>query len=300
MTAAAVTVRVPATSANVGPGFDAVGLALTLQDEVKARVTGGGVQIEVHGVGAKTADLGEEHLVVRAMRAAFEVAGSQPAGIAISCRNVVPHGFGLGSSAAAIVSGIVAARALSGEAGAQALPDIAALRLATELEGHPDNVAACLFGGLTIAWRPAPGSVEVVRLEPHAGLAPVVCIPDAPLSTEVARQALPAQVPHADAAANAARAALLVTALTTRPDLLLAATEDFLHQRYRADAMPATAALTARLREAGIPAAVSGAGPAVLAFPAGGDAIAAVARLAAGWEVLPVRVDTTGAAVSAG
>jgi homoserine kinase len=300
MTAAEVTVRVPATSANVGPGFDAVGLALTLQDEITARVTDGGVQIEVHGVGANTADLGEEHLVVRAMRAAFDAVGSQPAGIALSCRNVVPHGFGLGSSAAAIVSGIVAARALSGEAGAQALPDIAVLRLATELEGHPDNVAACLFGGLTIAWRPATGSVDVVRLEPHPGLAPVVCIPDTPVSTEVARQALPPQVPHADAAANSARAALLVTALTVRPDLLLAGTEDFLHQRYRADGMPATAALTGRLREAGIAAAVSGAGPAVLAFPVGGDAIAAVARLAAGWEVLPVRIDAAGAVASVG
>lgn len=300
MTATEVTVRVPATSANVGPGFDAVGLALTLHDEVRARVTAGGVQIEVQGVGAHTADLGEEHLVVRAMRAAFDLVGSQPVGIAISCRNVVPHGFGLGSSAAAIVAGIVAARELAGEAGAKALPDITVLRLATDLEGHPDNVAACLFGGLTIAWRPAPGSVDVARLEPYPGLAPVVCIPDAPVPTELARQALPPQVPHADAAANAARAALLVAALTSRPDLLLAGTEDFVHQRYRADAMPATATLTGRLREAGIAAAVSGAGPSVLAFPAGGEAIAAVARLAAGWEVLPLRVDTAGATATAG
>jgi homoserine kinase len=297
MTFAEVTVRVPATSANVGPGFDAVGLALTLHDEVRARLTDGGVQIEVQGAGAETAGLGEKHLVIRAMRAAFDVAGSQPAGIAISCRNVVPHGFGLGSSAAAVVGGIVAARALAGD-GSEALPDIAVLRLATEFEGHPDNVAACLFGGLTIAWQPDPGSVEVVRLEPDAGLAPVVCIPESALSTEVARQALPPQVPHSDAAANSARAALLVTALTARPDLLLAGTEDFLHQRYRAAAMPATAALTSRLRDAGIAAAVSGAGPAVIAFPSDGDAIATIARLAAGWEVLPVRVDTGGAVVT--
>jgi homoserine kinase len=299
-----VTVRVPATSANLGAGFDSFGLALTLHDMVSARVASSGIDIQVTGKGRETVGTGERHLVVRAMRAAFDAIGDQPAGIALSCRNAVPHGFGLGSSAAAIVAGVLAARALAGDDGLAALPDPAVLRLAAELEGHPDNVAACLAGGLTIAWQSADG-VEAVRLEPLAALAPVVCMPDSPLATEVARQVLPAVIPHADAAANSARAALLVTALTSRPDLLLAGTEDFLHQRYRAGSMPATTALVERLRADGIAAVVSGAGPSVLALLAHGVEVATVTSAVAditaagdaSWEVLPVRVDSDGAEV---
>jgi homoserine kinase len=300
-----VTVRVPATSANLGPGFDSFGLALTLHDTVEAQVTTSGVDLHVTGMGSDTARDGEQHLVIRAMRAAFDVIGSQPGGIALSCRNAVPHGFGLGSSAAAIVAGLLAARALAGDDGLATLPDSALLGLATRLEGHPDNVAACLAGGLTIAWQSSSG-VIVTRLEPLAALAPVVCVPTAPLATELARQVLPAVVPHADAAANSARAALLVTALTTRPDLLLAGTEDFLHQRYRADSMPATAALVRELRAAGIAAVVSGAGPSVLALPVDDARVTAVAGLAArteggaGWRLLPLRVDREGAQVLTG
>ncbi len=296
-----VTVRVPATSANLGPGFDAVGLALTLHDHVTARITPGGLDVQVSGIGAETAGAGERHLVVRAMRAAFDAVGAQPPGIAISCRNEVPHGFGLGSSAAAIVAGLLAARALAGPDGLAVLPDAnAVLALATEIEGHPDNVAACLLGGLVVSWHSAAG-VCAARLEPLAGLAPVVCVPAVPLPTEAARKVLPAQVPHADAAANSARTALLVTALTSRPDLLLAGTEDFLHQRYRAAAMPETAGLIGRLREAGIAAAVSGAGPSVLAFPSGDAGLAAVTGLAdsARWRLLRLAVDTEGATLLA-
>jgi homoserine kinase len=297
-----VRVRVPATSANLGPGFDSFGLALALYDEVSARIIPAGVELQVTGAGSETAQAGERHLVIRAMRAAFDVIGAQPGGISLSCRNAVPHGFGLGSSAAAIVAGLLSARALGGPAGLVALPDSKLMSLATELEGHPDNVAACLFGGLTIAWRSVRG-VTAARLDPLPELRPVVCVPTTPLPTEVARQVLPATVPHADAAANSARAALLATALTRRPDLLLAGTEDFLHQRYRADSMPATAALIAELRAAEIPAVVSGAGPSVLALPTG-DALAGEAvRLsersnhAARWQVLRLAVDRAGAAV---
>jgi homoserine kinase len=295
-----VTVRVPATSANLGPGFDSLGLALTLHDHVTARATASGLDVQVTGMGSDTAAAGERHLVIRAMRVAFDVIGRQPGGIAISCRNAVPQGFGLGSSAAAIVAGLLAARELAGEEGSAAFSDQEVLQLATELEGHPDNVAACLAGGLTIAWQSA-GRVAAVRLEPLAQLAPMACVPTSPLATEVARQVLPAEVPHADAAANSARTALLVTALTSRPDLLLAGTEDFLHQRYRAGSMPATAALIAELRSAGIAAAVSGAGPSVLALPDNSAHVTAVAGLAAatdsgaGWQVLPLRVDYEGA-----
>ena len=147
-------VRAPATSANLGPGFDAFGLALGLHDQVEARVTGGGLAVQVLGEGEETAGAGERHLVVRAMRAAFDAMGGQPAGLVLRCTNGIPHGRGLGSSAAAVVSGILAARALVAD-GTDRLPDTGVLRLAVDLEGHPDNVAACLAGGLTVAWHPA-------------------------------------------------------------------------------------------------------------------------------------------------
>jgi len=295
-----VTVRVPATSANLGPGFDSLGLALTLYDTVRARVLPSGLQVTVTGAGAGDLDRGEGHLVIRAMRAAFAAIGAQPPGIEISCGNDVPQGFGLGSSAAAIVSGVLAARALAGAHGDAALPDDAVLELTTQLEGHPDNIAACLLGGVTISWASASG-VQAARLTPLAGLVPVLCVPAVPMSTQAARKALPDQVPHADAAANSARAALLVAALTSRPDLLLAGTQDFLHQPYRAAAMPATAALIDDLRAAGIAAVVSGAGPSVLALTVSGTlpGPADVAKIAAEgaqvWRVLPLEVDTEGA-----
>ena len=297
----AVTVRVPATSANLGPGFDSFGLAVSLYDTVRAQVLPGGLEVQVTGAGADELGRDEGHLVVRAIRAAFDAIGMQPPGLSVSCRNEVPQGYGLGSSAAAIVAGLVAARALAlSDCGAQALPDQALLELASELEGHADNVAACLYGGLTVAWATDTG-VRAARLTPLAGLAPVLCIPAEPLSTVAARRALPAQIPLGGAAANSARAALLIAALTGRPDLLLAGTEDFLHQSYRAAAMPGTASLIARLREAGIAAVISGAGPAVLALTMAGeqggpDRVALIAAQAARpWQVLPLAVDAHGA-----
>jgi homoserine kinase len=304
-----VTVRVPATSANLGPGFDSFGLALSLADVVVAQVAPAGLTIEVSGEGAAAAGAGEQHLVVRAMRTGFAHLGLQPPGLRLSCRNEIPQGFGLGSSAAAICGGLLAARALAGRDGRAALPDDTVLALATRLEGHPDNVAACLAGGLTIAWNPASGGVpgpRVARLAPLPGIIPVLCLPATPLPTVTARQVLPPQVPHADAAANSARAALLVTALTSQPGLLLEATEDFLHQPYRAAAMPDTARLIATLRAAAVPAVVSGAGPSVLALtvpgagPAAAEVTAIAAADAADWKVLPLRIDTAGATASAG
>ena len=306
-----VTVVVPATSANLGPGFDSLGLALTLHDTVRAWVTDAGLQVDVTGVGADHAwGSADKHLVIQAMQAGFAAAGEEPAGIAISCRNEVPQGFGLGSSAAAIVAGLLAARALVARQAAAAcpadvLPDAEVLRLACEMEGHADNVAACLTGGLTITWAGA-GGPQVARLTPAPGLVPVLCVPAIPVATKTARNALPELVPHADAAANSARAALLVTALTGRPDLLLAGSEDFLHQRYRAPVMPGSMSLIAALRTAGIAAVISGAGPAVLALTVdSGDGDAkAVARIAARhdepWRVLPLRVDTHGARLVGG
>jgi homoserine kinase len=326
-----VVVRAPATSANLGPGFDALGLALALHDVVEARVTSGGLAIEVSGEGTETAGAGERHLVVRAMRAAFGLLGGQPPGIALRCVNAIPHGQGLGSSAAAIVAGVLAARGLAarGLAGADdaaglanargldsscaldsdrsaGLTDDGVFRLAAELEGHPDNVAACLAGGLTIAWTAqrgagSPAVPRLVKLTVLDGICPVVCVPRDVLSTEAARRVLPGSVPHGDAAANAGRSALLIAGLTSVPEVLFDATEDFLHQRYRAAVMPATADLLRRLRAGGLAAVVSGAGPAVLVLTGPGpktspDLVDSIAKeTGIPWRVSPLGVDRHGA-----
>ena len=293
--AAPVRVRVPATSANVGPGFDAFGLALGLYDDVVVRIADSGLAIDVAGEGADDVPRDRRHLVVRALRATFDALGGQPRGLELVCANRIPHSRGLGSSAAAIVAGVIAARALV-LGGRERLDDAAALALATELEGHPDNVAACLLGGFTIAWTTEAGP-RVVRLDPAAGLTPVAFVPSTKASTAKVRRLLPETVPHADASANAARAALLVHALTAAPDLLLAATEDRLHQPYRATAMPRSASLVARLRADGIPAVISGAGPTVLAFPPGLSVEDLGSYAGKSFEVLALDVDTEGAAI---
>ena len=291
----AVTVRVPATSANLGPGFDALGLALDLHDEVSAQVTGGGVRVTVAGEGAGDLETDERHLIARAMLSTFgELGVAAPAGLALHCRNRIPQARGLGSSSAAIVAGVLLARAVV-RTGAERFDDAAALRMAARIEGHPDNVAPCLRGGATIAWT-ADGGARAVRLTPAAAISPTVFVPRQRGLTAAARAALPATVPHADAAHAAGRAALLVHALTAEPALLFAATEDRLHQPYRAAGMPGSAALLTRLRAAGVAAVISGAGPAVLALspvPGDFDPGAEVARH-------DLAVDACGAVVRAG
>jgi homoserine kinase len=287
-------VEVPATSANLGPGFDSLGLALGLTDEVQVAVEGDEVAVEIEGEGAGQLPTGEDHLVVRALRAALADAGcEQPKGLRLRCRNRLPHGRGLGSSASAAVAGVLAARGLLRNEDTVdhvgALDDATSLRVATSLEGHPDNAAAALLGGLTIAWTEASG-VVAVRVDPHADLAPVVLVPQQRLATTAARAALPTTVPHEDAAFNAARSALLIEALSRRPDLLAPATEDRLHQRQRGEVMPQTLDLVGCLRAQGLAAVVSGAGPSVLVLTTTGDAEAA-ARTAhecapSGWQVL--------------
>jgi homoserine kinase len=260
-----VHVRVGATSANLGPGFDSLGLALGVFDEIVLRVVDErGVVVQVTGEGADDVGSGpgEEHLVVRAVRRAVELAGGpQPHGLHLVCRNEIPHGRGLGSSAAAVVAGLAAGRALTGAH--ERLDDATLLRAATDFEGHPDNAAAALLGGLTIAWG-ARQDPHATRLDPHPDLAVVLLVPTDRLATHQARSVLPASVSHEDAAANSGRAALLVHAMTRDLSLLLPATEDRLHQRQRAGAMPATLALVAALRADGLAAVVSGAGPSVL------------------------------------
>jgi homoserine kinase len=292
MPLASVRVRVPATSANLGPGFDTAGLALTLYDDVAVQVTEGGLHVEVAGEGAQDLPRDESHLLVRSLRAVFDRLGGQPTGLSVSCHNRIPQARGLGSSSAAICAALVAARALVPGAG---LSDDDLLDLANELEGHPDNVAACLRGGATFAW--TDGCTRVARVEPSADLAPVAFVPTSRASTQQVRALLPETVPHVDAAANAARAALLPLALTTAPELLLAATRDLLHQPYRASAMPGSAALVEALRADGVAAIVSGAGPTVLALVGSAQAAAVAGRAPAGWDVLPLRVDLAGAVV---
>lgn len=287
-------VRVPATSANLGPGFDALGLALARYDEVEARPTDAPTTVRVTGEGAGTVPTDGSHLVAAVALATLDRLGARPAGLELRCTNRIPHARGLGSSSAAIVAGILAARALV-PGGAAALPDAAVLRLAAEYEGHPDNVAPCLYGGLTLAWSDTDGA-HALRLEP-ADLHPVALVPAERGLTAEARAALPTTVPHPDAAANAARAALLVPALTGHPELLMAATEDRLHQRYRAAAMPASMDLVDRLRAAGIPAVLSGAGPTVLAFVSAGQSVDGVLDETPGahFATLPLAVDRAGA-----
>jgi homoserine kinase len=354
---------VPATSANLGPGFDAFGLALGLYDEVEVALTGGGLVVEV--VGARDVSRDEDNLVVRSIRAGFDDLGQPQPGLWVRCVSRIPHGRGLGSSAAAIVAGVVAARALAAPSGARATagananagsadapgldagagtgsgsgtssgppgaggtttgavdaaggfgqggagwggsaPDRAAvLRLAAAIEGHPDNVAAAIHGGFTVAWVDADGP-RAQRVDPIAELRLVAFVPAQRQSTAASRGRLPAELAHGDAAFSAGRAGLLALALsqplrgpgTDRAEVLLAATEDRLHQPFRLPAAPPSAELVGLLRAARIPAVLSGSGPTVLALAVGGtQAASAVSVPAAGFSVLPLAVDRGGVRV---
>ncbi len=294
-----VRVTVPATSANLGPGFDAFGLALSMRDALTACLRDErGVVVTVHGEGEGRLPTDGLHLVAVAMRTTFDRLGVRPAGFVLETTNVIPHGRGLGSSAAAIVAGVLLARGLV-EDGDAVIDDAGALDVAARLEGHPDNVAAALLGGFTTAWTDGEGHSRAVSRAVHPGIVPVVCVPAVEVATRAARALLPDSVPHADAAFNAGRAGLLVTALTERPDLLMDATEDRLHQRYRSEAMPESLSLVAALRRAGIPAVVSGAGPTVLAL-AGASTVDHVPGLAPGFAVQRLAVDPRGAEASGG
>lgn len=311
-----VTVRVPATSANLGPAFDAAGLALGVADEVSVTVLDeepGTLRIEVRGEGADSVPRGADHLVVRCIDRALTALGAARPALLLRCHNSVPHGRGMGSSAAAAVAGVAVALVLArGEAGVDRQELLAG---AARIEGHPDNAAPAVFGGFTVCWpsrheplanaewrwpeESASAGPRLARLDVHPQIRPVVLVPSAAVPTAAARALLPATVPHRDAAANSAAALLLGLAVTSRPDLLLDATEDRLHQGYRAPAMPESAALVERLRRAGHPAVISGAGPSVLVLARGEDESAAVAALRPdrSWRVLTPGVDRSGVQV---
>lgn len=291
-----LTVTVPASTANLGPGFDALGMALALHDVVELEVTGSaGLEVEVLDAGAGElagVPTDESHLVVRALHRTCAHLGIDVPGLRLRCHNAIPHSRGLGSSAAAVVTGIVAGYALAGKS-----PDGAALQLAVEFEGHADNAAASLHGGAVLAWS-ENGWFHAERLEPHPALRPVLAVPAERSSTDATRGLLPATVPHADATHSAGRAALAVHALTARPDLLLPATEDRLHQQYREPAFPASMRLVRELRARGVAAAISGAGPTVLALTTTG--ILPGGTVVDGFEVSELPVDLVGVQVAVG
>ncbi len=294
-----VTVEVPATSANLGPGFDCLGLALELTDTLVGEVISSGLEVHVEGEGSDDVPRDEQHLVVRAMRATFAALGTQPPGLRLVCVNRIPHSRGMGSSSAAIVGGIVLARALAGKGAGEVFDDAAALALANLIEGHPDNVAPALLGGFVVSGQSGE-EVWAQQAPVDPSVSAVVFVPPTGVRTEVARGLLPETVAHAAAAANSGRAALLVTALAGHPEQLLRATEDFLHQQQRAPAMPESIELLGALRADGVPAVISGAGPTVLAFIADGHgpSVAAVSEhRPAGWKVYRQRVGGRGATV---
>ena len=286
-------VNAPATSANLGPGFDSFGLCLDLRDTVQAAVTGRGLRVDITGEEADSLRRDEGHLVVTAMRKTFTLLEVAQPGLEVSCRNAIPHGRGLGSSAAAVVSGIMLAERLAGR-------DLGAdrrLDLATRIEGHPDNVAACLLGGFTVAW--AEGRrARAIRLDVHPDVTVTAFVPTTTLPTVTARALLPEIVHHRAAAANSARAGLLVAAMTQRPDVLPAATRDLLHQDQRRPRMPETMALVDAMREAGVAAVVSGAGPTVLTLSTASQGFDARRWVRAGWRCRPLAIAASGVTYS--
>jgi homoserine kinase len=294
-----VRVRVPGSSANLGPGFDSLGLALELYDDVEVSVAPDGLTVEVLGEGAGQVPCNDAHLVVRAMRRTWDLVGDAPPGIRMRCRNAIPHSRGLGSSAAAAVAGAVAAMALSGRD--MELERETLLQVTAGMEGHADNAAASLFGGFVVAWETGGNfskRFHAVRLDAHPGIQPVALVAGTESLTSTTRGLLPDRVPLVDAAFTGSRTALAVLAFTQRPDLLLPATADRLHQEYRRPAYPESAELMDALRERGVPAAISGAGPTVLALTTDGGLPADVDLH--GFTALPLAVDTEGARVELG
>lgn len=260
---------VSASSANLGPGFDSLGLALSLCDEIVVETTDSGLTVTVEGEGAGQVPLGPEHLVVRAIQRGLQAAGVCAGGLAVRCRNDIPHSRGLGSSAAAVVSGLAVVNGLVAQTNSAPLSEAQLIQLASEFEGHPDNASAAVLGGAVVSWadhssgRPDYSAVPL-RLHPDIRL--FAAIPEERSSTAETRVLLPAQVSHEDARFNISRVALLVVALTQRPDLLMAATEDVLHQPQRAPAMPSSAEYLRLLRRHSVAATLSGAGPSLIAL----------------------------------
>jgi len=297
-------ISVPASSANIGPGFDCFGIALELRDRYAAQVLDDETfDVDVTGEGADEVKKDAKNLVIKSMMRGFEHMGAKPRGIALRALNVIPHGRGLGSSASAIVGGLALARSLV-LTGEQYMSDEDLITLATELEGHPDNVAAAFYGGATLAWSESKTSSvgdtknigRAVSLRVDDRIKALLLVPNNQLATAKARKLLPEIIPHQDAVLNSSRTALLVHALAERPDLLFIATEDLLHQKYRAQAMPKTIALVEKLRGAGLAAVVSGAGPSVMVLYSGAeDEIDQLESVSPGFTAMKLAIAKIGA-----
>jgi len=296
-------VSVPASSANIGPGFDSFAIALEMRDRYAAQILDDeSFDVDVTGEGADQVKKDAKNLIIKSMMRGFEHMGGKPRGIALRALNVIPHGRGLGSSASAIVGGLALARSLV-LTGEQYMSDEDLITLATELEGHPDNVAAAFFGGATIAWLESKINSEgvssnigrAVSLKVDDRIKALLLVPENQLSTAKARKLLPESISHQDAVLNSSRTALLVHALAERPDLLFTATEDLLHQKYREEAMPKSIALVEKLRGAGLAAVVSGAGPSVMVLYSGAeDEIDQIQSVSPGFTAMKLAIAKTG------
>ena len=296
-------VSVPASSANIGPGFDSFAIALEMRDRYAAQILDDeSFDVDVTGKGADQVKKDAKNLIIKSMMRGFEHMGGKPRGIALRALNVIPHGRGLGSSASAIVGGLALARSLV-LTGEQYMSDEDLITLATELEGHPDNVAAAFYGGATIAWLESKINSEgvssnigrAVSLKVDDRIKALLLVPENQLSTAKARKLLPESISHQDAVLNSSRTALLVHALAERPDLLFTATEDLLHQKYREEAMPKSIALVEKLRGAGLAAVVSGAGPSVMVLYSGAeDEIDQIQSVSPGFTAMKLAIAKTG------
>jgi homoserine kinase len=293
------SVAVAASSANLGPGFDSLGLALGLYDEVIVETVEAGLVVQVEGEGAGQVPLTSDHLVVQGIQRGLREVGVDVPGMVVRCRNAIPHQRGLGSSAAAVVGGLAAVNGLVAQLDRPGLSESQLIQLASEFEGHPDNAAAAVLGGAVVSWTATSGeaaaeqvdyAAAALRLHPDIRLFPA--IPQRRSSTAETRMLLPERVSHRDARFNVSRAALLVVALTERPDLLMTATEDVLHQPQRAAAQPESAQFLQLLRRHGIAAVLSGAGPAVIALSTAAELPAEVLEdpAARGFTVSEMRV----------
>ena len=261
-----VTVNVPASSANLGPGYDTLGIALSLYDTVEVEVTRSGLEVEITGEAAAELLRDSSHLVVKAIRSALKAADVEVSGLRVVCTNNIPQSRGLGSSASAAVAGVAAGNGLAGFP----LSEQQVVQLSSAFEGHPDNAAASVLGNAVVSWTTVPvdgrslPEYRAATLDVHPSIKATALVPDFHASTQAVRRVLPSHVTHADAAFNVSRTAVNVAALTTYPDLLWEGTRDRLHQPYRADVLPVTAEWVNRLRNRGYAAYLSGAGPTVM------------------------------------
>lgn len=261
-----VSVTVPASSANLGPGFDTLGLAVSLYDTVEVEVVASGLSVEVFGEGRGELPLDGSHLVVKALRAGLKAADAHAPGLKVVCHNSIPQSRGLGSSAAAAVAGVCAANGLAG----CPLSNEQLVQLSSAFEGHPDNAAASVLGQAVVSWTeiPVDGRTEpqyrAVTIPVAESIMATALVPNFHASTEAVRRVLPTDVTHVDARFNVSRCAVMTVALQHHPELLWEGTRDRLHQPYRADVLPVTAEWVNRLRNKGYAAYLSGAGPTVM------------------------------------